>query len=394
MAGRAGAVSGALGTALGGLAALAAAMGIGRFLLTPALPMMAEGTGLSPSAAGLVAAANFAGYLAGALALGWVAPGIWARGVLALSLAASAASTAAMAATADPLAWAALRALGGAASAAALVTATTLVLGRLGAAGRPGLAAVHFGGVGAGIALSALLAAPGLAAADGWRQVWATGGAAALALAVPALLLAPRPAPAPPVPAGGGRAPWRLVAAYGCLGFGYVVLATFLVTILREGGAGRAAETALWLAVGLAAAPSVALWSFVGRRLGAVQAFRLAMWVQAAGVAIGVLGGGTAALAVAAVTLGGTFMGLTALGLAEAARRAGPGAARALGLMTASFGAGQMAGPAVAGALREATGGFAAAGLLAAALLIAGAGLLGPLRREGGFKSGAPRSIS
>src|SRR5258706_296312 len=53
--------------ALAGLAALAMAMGIGRFAFTPLLPMMQQDAGLSLAQGGYLASANYVGYLVGAL---------------------------------------------------------------------------------------------------------------------------------------------------------------------------------------------------------------------------------------------------------------------------------------------------------------------------------------
>ena len=47
---------------------MAAAIGIGRFIYTPILSPMVDGLLLTKGEAGLIASANFLGYLAGALA--------------------------------------------------------------------------------------------------------------------------------------------------------------------------------------------------------------------------------------------------------------------------------------------------------------------------------------
>ena len=371
--------------ALAGLLALAAAMGLGRFLYTPLLPMMVGGTALDPGGAGLLASANFAGYLAGALAASLPGIGGRARMVLLLALAASALTTGAMGLTESFTIWATLRFLGGMASAFVLVLASSLIVARLRAAGRPMLAALHFGGVGLGIAVSALITMPWLVGDDSWGTLWLLGGGlTALAVPLVAMMLpaeapeAARPAP-PAMPSRPGL--WRLVAAYGCLGFGYVITATFIVAILREGGGGRGAESLVWGLVGIAAAPSVLVWTLAAGRWGAIRAWQAAMTVEAAGVALSALSTGTLALALAAAALGGTFMGLTALGLQEGARRAGGDGRAMMGLMTAAFGVGQMIGPALAGGLREITGGYAAPSLMAALVLVAGAVLVQPLMR-------------
>ena len=51
----------------GGLIALAAAMGIGRFVYTLILPFMVESLELTKAEAGVIASSNFFGYLLGAL---------------------------------------------------------------------------------------------------------------------------------------------------------------------------------------------------------------------------------------------------------------------------------------------------------------------------------------
>jgi predicted MFS family arabinose efflux permease len=361
--------------ACGGLLAMAAGIGIGRFVYTPILPPMVEALQLSKSQAGLIASANFVGYLAGALLAAVHLPGSRRTWLLA-ALALNALCLAAMGMTTALPLFLLLRLLAGVASAFTLIFSSALVLDRLAGAGRGGLSAVHFAGVGIGIAVSAAL----MAMLSDWRIMWFASAALALIAGIAVAVMVP--AEATVAQAGARPAAARLtprfvalLVAYGLFGFGYVITATFIVAMVRESPAIAALEPYIWVIVGLAAAPSVALWGGLARRLGILAGFALAALVEAAGVAASVLWLTPASIIAAAIFLGGTFMGLTALGLI-AAREAGDGdPRRRIALMTAVFSAGQIVGPAFAGYLYDRSGSLAApswcaaAGLVVAALL-------------------------
>src|ERR1700727_1631687 len=87
--------------AFGGLAAMATALGIGRFVYTPILPAMLGALHWSKADAGLVASANLLGYFVGAMLAGHSLVAARARFWLLVALAVSAVSTAAMAAPSD-----------------------------------------------------------------------------------------------------------------------------------------------------------------------------------------------------------------------------------------------------------------------------------------------------
>ncbi len=372
--------------ALGGLLALAVGIGVGRFVYTPILPPMMAGLGLSKFTAGLIASANFAGYLAGAV----FAAGAWLpgsrRGWLLGGLAASAVTTGAMGLAHGLAAFLALRFAGGVASALVLILVSALVLELLAEAGRSDLFAVLYAGVGVGIAASAVLVSGLRAGGQGWPVLWLGSGALSLAGAGGVLWLIPARGPAPlpgtaharqaavggAATASGGRLA-RLVLAYGLFGFGYIITATFLVAMVRADPALRALEPVVWVVFGLAAAPSVALWSRLARLLGISRAFAAAALTEALGVLAAVVWPSTVGVILAAVLVGGTFMGLTALGLVRGRELARGEARRVLALMTSAFGLGQIVGPSFAGALSDRFGSFTVPSVVAAAALVAAA---------------------
>ena len=378
--------------AVGGFLALALALGVGRFVYTPILPYMTAGLGLDKAEAGLIASANFLGYLLGALlAASAVLPGarrLWLLGALA----ASALTTAAMALPESLPPFLALRFAGGAASAVAMVFGSALVMDGLAAAGRSGWSAALYAGVGGGIALSALLVPAVAGGAGDWAPLWLASGALSLLLLLPAGWLLSAPAARRDGRGGGGAADGggalgRWIAAYGLFGFGYVITATFISDIMRADPLLRPAEHLVWLAVGLAAMPSALFWTWAGRRFGNRRAFAAAALVEAAGVALSVLGGDVGLLLLAAGLLGGTFMGLTALGLIEAHACAAGDPRRALALATAAFGLGQMVGPLLAGLLHDLLGSHTPASLTAAGALLLAAALAALRRSAGGARA-------
>jgi predicted MFS family arabinose efflux permease len=203
--------------------------------------------------------------------------------------------------------------------------------------------------------------------------------ALALAASLAVVALVPREPSAAPIATGGARHRLprgfvSLAIAYGLFGFGYIITATFIVAMVRGSHEIAHLEPIIWVVFGLSAVPSVALWTALGGRWGIRRSYTAAALVEAAGVAVSALWLTPATVIAAAVFVGGTFMGLTALGLIAA--REGEGDPRGrIALMTASFSAGQILGPAFAGYLYDGTGSLAVPSWAAAAALLIAAGL-------------------
>jgi MFS family permease len=364
--------------ALSGLAALAVAMGIGRFAFTPILPMMQQDTGLTLAQGGWLASANYVGYLAGGLTA--VALRIGPARAIRLGLALVAVLTLAMGATHSMIAWLALRFGAGVASAWVLVftSAWSLEQFQHGPVDRRALlAATVFAGVGIGIAIAGaacvVLLVRGVSSAAAWIAL------GVLALAVSAALwnsFGAEPALAPAAEATQSR--WtpdfvRMVLCYGAFGFGYIIPATFLSAMAREALPDPAVYGWSWPLFGAAAAVSTFAAAALRRKWSDRAIWILGHLVMAAGVAVPLFMHGIAGILVSALLVGGTFMVVTMAGIQEARRVAGARARQLIAAMTSAFAAGQIAGPLAVAALAAQNAGFEISLALAAALLVAGA---------------------
>lgn len=348
---------------LAGLIALAIAMGIGRFAFTPMLPLMIRAGSADVAAGGWLAAANYAGYLLGALTTARLP--LTPQRVALLALALIVASTAAMGWTGSLPVWLFLRFVAGVASAWALVSTSVWCLGWLSRFERPAGPGLLYAGVGAGIALAGLYCWRAGAADVRPDALWLQLGALALAGLAAVALLMPRgmpstaaPAPATAGPAAAGGVPWGLVICYGLLGFGYILPATFLPVLARAVVDDPAVFGAAWPVFGAAAAVSTLFASLALSRMSRRHVLAGSHALMALGCLLPVLHLSALTVLLAALLVGGTFMVATMAGMQEARARSLGDPTRALGRMTAAFAIGQMVGPVLSSLLSGSAQGF------------------------------------
>ena len=367
-------------------AALAAGLGVGRFVYTPILPLMTAHAGLSVSGGSTLATANYVGYLIGAAAgIAW--PSL-TRSVTALraSLLVVVATLALMPVTRSVTAWSVLRLLAGIASALLFMIAAAALLAQLSghAAHLTGWA---FGGVGVGIALSGavVLVVRELA---GWQATWLASAVLAAVLASAAWRLRPEratstTAAAPRAASGSHR--WFVAAlvSYSLEGVGYIIAGTFLVAAIDENSA-RWVGSGAWILVGLAALPSAALWAGLAARFSRPVLMLSALLVQTVGIALPAVIDGVAAALASAVLFGATFLGIANLAIAIGAELGFP---RAIAILTTGYSVGQIVGPLIVRPLLHS--GYRPALLLGAVIVLSAA--VAALWLRVGYPSGAPR---
>jgi predicted MFS family arabinose efflux permease len=338
------------GTIVAATAGLAAAMGVGRFAYTPLLPIMIDAAGLTPSQGAIVATANYAGYLAGAVIVMLRPQWSSHRGLQCLA-AALVLSEVAMGITTSVELWSVLRFVAGLASAAIFVACVQSVSRLVTARAASALATgTTFAGVGIGIALTGVMVLV-FSAALSWRELWIALASMTAVLLTPLVLCRPftRSISAAKSEAGNyeeyasaSLLRWvLLMAVYFLEGVGYIIVGTFLVVAVADKG-NATAGPAVWIVVGVAAAPATLGWTAVAKRIGTATTLLIALITQAVGTFVPTISTATPAAVFAAVVFGGTFMGITALAIQLGNEVYGPTAAAPL---TAMYGLGQILGP-------------------------------------------------
>ena len=358
--------------------ALVMAMGIGRFSLTPQLPHLISEGQIDLTGAGLIAAANYLGYLIGALdairarrpaqvrnrllsglwlCVGLTFVSFWAQGFWPHLL---------------------LRFGAGVASAWVMVMITSLSQHLAVSTHRPRLGALVFAGPGVGVLLTGLLALGANVTGQNSATLWLIYAVAALIMLLAILPMLPTPAaqPSPSVTvAPSARTPGisRLGAIYGLYGLGYIIPATFLSQMANARFQGQWQADLFWPAFGLCAALGVLLISF--RRINPHTTRYWLMgglWIQALGV-LACLLPSSAGLALGVILCGTPFLACMPLVMQRSRDLAPHATQRNAALLTACFAVGQLSGPLLAALSSHFSGGLQPAlGVAACGLLVAG----------------------
>lgn len=339
-------------------------IGIARFSYTPLLPVMQQQTWIGDIEGGWLAAVNYAGYMAGALLAASLSDLRLKDLLYRVGLVLAVVTTILMAMTENFWLWAVLRFFSGLSSAGSMLIASGLILNWLIRNGHRSELGIHFAGVGIGIMVAALFVELMLQLGQNWQGQWLWFGGLAAVLAVPAWRWLPKPELAqvqggsqnmqdtPPT----RKFMWLMLTAYFCAGYGYVISATFIVTIVERIPQLTGMGALTFAVVGLAAAPAVMNWDLIARRVGYLNALLMAYSLQIAGIILPTFFHSLEVALFSALLFGGTFIGCVSLVLTMAGRLYPSKPAKLMGKMTLSYGAAQMIAPALTGFLAEQTG--------------------------------------
>jgi MFS family permease len=301
----------ALFATLAGLCGSLVAIGLARFAYTPLIPSLIQAHWFTSSQAVTLGAANFAGYLVGALIGRPLAAALSNRSALRMLMAVV---TAAFFACAYPFSvswfftW---RLLSGISGGAIMVLVATSILPHIPAPRRGFVSGMIFLGLGLGIAASGTLIPKLLH--YGLHTTWI--GLGVVALVLTALSWFGWPSTNPPaavVPSDAhdavrpqGFTLRVLYAQYAANALGLVPAMVLLVDYIARGlGRGAAIGADYWVLYGLAAIAGPVICGNVADRIGFGKAYRVGLLLQAAAVAMLAFSGNSLVLAASTVILG------------------------------------------------------------------------------------------
>ena len=347
---------------LTGVASLTIAIGIGRFSYTPILPFMITEIGLTTTQGGLIASANFFGYLIGSLIpiLPFFPKKI--RTVFFLSIFICILTVFLMGVVQDLNFFIFIRFVHGVFSAFVLILGTSIILPHIQELGKIHLSTAHFSGVGLGMVFSSIVVSLFGYYGYQWNDLWIAIGILSVLLSLQIIFYTPYEIELSnknPINQQPSRFGFTLISISYCFyGFGYVAFGTFISTMARTTIGIEVTEPYVWLIVGLSGIPSVFFWNWFSQKIGNDISLFLACSILGSGVLVSVLFSNPFGILFSSFLFGLTFIPITAMCLLEGQKRFPGSFIVSTAILTSSFSIGQMIGPYLAGFITDLTGSF------------------------------------
>lgn len=360
-------------------------VGIARFAYTPMLPEMVEDIGLTETVAGFLAAANYAGYLCGALLISFIHNLQLKIKLYRYGLVAAVATTLCMAATTNEWLWYLLRYVSGLSSAAGILLGGGLLMHWLRHNQAKTELGVFFSSLGIGIVVTAITAQL-IKVEYTWDQQWLIYGVLAFILVLPVLFWFPdfskstistqhtEHKEAQLLPSK--QFFLTLQSAYFCAGFGYVVTATFLIAIVELLPDMKGLGWAVWLLVGISAAPGCWLWDIYVRKIGIWSSLFQAYVLNMVSTAMLLFDPSATVLFISAVLYGLSFIGIVSMTLSMVGRLYPENPSRSMSHLTFSYGLAQVIAPALVGVIAEKSESFTDGLIITVCVMLIGIALL------------------
>jgi len=379
---------------LAGMAVQFACLGLGRFSLGMLLPSMGVFLELNYSKMGLIGTGNFAGYMISVVLAGVVARAIGARWTIFTGLVLVGGSTILMSRAAGFVEVLSLYVATGIGTGLANIPMMGLVSHWFTRSYRGRAAGIMLSGTGFAIVFSGLYIpwVNSVVGAEGWRTGWLTIGVISLVIAVAAAtFLRNEPSEKGVIPLGKAAPPpvsaeqeirndkktirstmVHLGFIYALFAASYAIYVTFIVVFLvSERGFGESTAGLFWAVVGGLSIFSGPLFGFLSDRMGRKIGMMIVYVLFAFSYVLVAMDLTNPFLYASIAIFGLTVWSIPTIMSAAVGDYAGPRrAVEAFGFITLFFGAGQIAGPAVAGLVADTTGTFSVAFWLCAVLSV------------------------
>ena len=347
---------------LTGILSLTIAIGIGRFSYTPILPFMLSELELTKTDGGLIASANFFGYLLGSLIPILPIFPKKIRNIFFFSIVICILTIFLMGFVKSVNLFLLLRFTHGVFSAFVLILGTSILLPHIQELGKVFLSTAHFSGVGLGMVLSSIVVST-LGSLDfHWHHLWIAVGILSVLLSFQIFKFTPYEKKIYIKPNNiirKRKIGFILISIGYCLyGFGYVGFGTFISTMARTTSGLEVSEPYVWFSVGLTGIPSVFFWNWFGDKIGNDFALFLACLIMGSGILISGFSLDIVGILVSCILFGITFIPITAMSLLEGQKRFYGSFIVSTAILTSCFGLGQMIGPYIVGLITDKTGSF------------------------------------